>query len=197
MYLAHHSEHANSAIGMRRLIQMRGVSINGRPLWTEAEDNICRDLYPDYHALQKALPRRTRKALEIRCANIGLARTVEAWTGQDHTKLRMLWKTASRKEVMDAFPNRTAKSIDRKAQKLKLRRRKQPYKATGDSLLDALRDECLRQKISMADLDEFSNSRRYFSTRGWKNTRAAYNYAVIVRGIHALGGSLKIEWSDQ
>ncbi|MER8567642.1 hypothetical protein NKH85_16990 [Mesorhizobium sp. M0924] len=197
MYLAHHSEHANIAIGMRRLIQKRGVSMNGSSLWTEAEDANCRELYPDYRALQKVLPHRTSKAIEVRCAKIGLARTLIAWTGQDQAKLRKLWKTASRKEIIDAFPNRTPKSIDRKAEKLNLLRPKPPYKASGDHLLDALRDECLRQRISMADLDHFSNGRRYFRNRGWIGSRGAYNYAVIVRGIYALGGSLKVDWNEQ
>jgi len=45
-----------------------GRTPSGHWLWTEKEDDIVREFYPDYRALRRKLRRRTRYALKARAA---------------------------------------------------------------------------------------------------------------------------------
>ncbi|MER9574925.1 hypothetical protein NKI78_04630 [Mesorhizobium sp. M0400] len=197
MYLADYSRHSDAAQRTRRRIEVRGTAPNGGLIWGDAENLVCRKLYPDYQALRKALPHRTLQAIREHCRYIGIAATMEAWTCLEVSKLRKLYKAVSRKELLAEFPNRSAKSLMNKAQKLKLKRYRTAYLPTGDQLLDSLREECFRQKITMPDLDVFSQARGYFGNRNWGGTTRYFNYDRIVRGIYALGGTLKVEWDEQ
>lgn len=199
MYLADISKHANSAQSRRRRLRKRGVTASGALIWSEEENGKCRELFPDYQALCRALPHRTILAIRHHCSELQLAKRLPIWTAQEQSRFRKMFTTASRKELLEAFPNRSSASLMHKGQKLNLSRPRAAYITTGDDLLDRLREECFKRKLSMQDLDLFANGGGYFKNKSWKGKRAKryFNYGAIVRGIYALGGKLAIEWGEQ
>ncbi|SDA40415.1 hypothetical protein [Mesorhizobium qingshengii] len=196
MYLSDFSRHANHAARERRRIAMRGVVPNGASVWSEAEDATCRRLHPDYATLVKALPSRTRRAIQMRCGILGLCAGSTPWTGKERTQFRKMYASTPREQLLQAFPNRTQRSLERQAARMGLLRAKPGYKPTGNELLDQLREQCFRQKITMVDLDTFANTKRYFTGKCWRGNRGTYNYRAILQCIKALGGRLTIEWID-
>ncbi len=197
MYLAEASRYARQSAQLRFQIRKRGYTTLGYPLWTAEEDEICRQLYPDYSALQKALPRRSKCAIKSRCCNLGIVRKVHVWTAAELAKFKRLYKSASTDEILTTFPHLSKDTMWSMAGFYKVGRPKQPYARTGNYLLDGLRDECKRQGITMPELDEFVGSKRYFRWKGWSGSRGSIKYGHIVRGIHELGGRLEIKWSGE
>ncbi|MER9079985.1 hypothetical protein [Mesorhizobium sp. M0895] len=191
MYLADHSKNAG-------LKHRTGLGQFGWA-WSEEENAKCRQFHPDYAALAEALPHRTRQAIKRRCSDLKLCSPqARPWTAQEQSKLRRLYKTVSVAELREAFPDRSLSSLHNRGAELSLRRYRPPYTSTGDRLLDGLREECSRRKLTMRDVDCLAKSGSYFTDRGWQGKgNSYYNYRWIVRAIYALGGTLKVEWSEQ
>lgn len=194
MQLARASQYANAAARMRAITLARGTSCQGYPLWTEAEDDICRKFYPDYDALISVLPRRTRCAVKTRCVMLKITNQKRPWTGTERSRLRKMYRMSSREELRTAFPDRSHGSLTEKAREIGVCRAKQPYVPTGDPLLDELRSECFRQKISMPDLDVIARARSYFKQKSWRGLRGCLKMNIIVRAIRELGGTVHVEW---
>lgn len=197
MYLGQFNKHANAAMRARQQMARTGTTFAGAPLWTTSEDEVCRRHYPDYAALQKALPNRSFNAIKSRCRTLGIVRTIRAYTGRDLKILRAGYATTDLTTLLEQFPGRTPAALKRQATELGLKRPRLPYAPSGDYLLDALRQRCREERYCMADLDEYVKQDRYFRHRHWRGPRGSISYTHIIRAIHELGGRLRIEWSDQ
>ncbi|WP_338531626.1 hypothetical protein [Nitratireductor thuwali] len=197
MYLTDATKYAVTAQRMRARIRRRGTTCQGYLLWTQAEDELCRSLYPDYAALQKSLPGRSYNSIRSRCRELGIQRKLPAWTAAEQSKLRRMYKTAPRAELAAAFPTRPERSLATMARRIGVQRPRSPYKPTGIPLLDELRAECRRQNINMVDLDQYTRGKSYFTQKSWRGRRRAIRYDLIVRGILELGGKIHVEWSEE
>lgn len=197
MNFARASAYANTAARMRALTRARGVTSLGHALWTEEEDEICRRLYPDYVKLRAALTGRSCYAIQSRCRELKVAKRCPPWTGADIAKLRKLYPTSSWDCLKAAFPHRGPIGIRDRAHALGVYRKKPAYAPTGDSVLDELRAECLRQKISMCDLEIIANGKGYFVNKGWRGARGSINMNRIAKAVRELGGTLTIDWGEE
>lgn len=161
-------------------------------LWTVPEDNIIRRCYPDYDALFKQLPHRSRSALKNRAQKLRVfATTRRFWTGSEICTLRKLWKQTPKAELLAAFPGRTWASLDNAAQTQQLRRDRRPRKTTGIAELDTVRRRCEDLNLTLKDLDTLCGFRNYFtkSARGRK-PRAR----MLLKAIAVLDGHIEIVW---
>lgn len=196
MSLARASSYANLASRMRAQCRARGTNWSGHPLWTEAEDETCRKLHPDYQALETALPRRTRCAIRFRCQFLGLTSPAKFWTGDEQSRLRKLYRTSTSEELKAAFPDRSRISLEHRAKKIGIVRARQPYRPTREQLLDELRAECFRQNITMPDLDVIANGKGYFKRKAWAGPHGCIDMNRIVKAIRELGGKISVRWED-
>ncbi len=196
MSLARASQYANLASRMRAVMRARGTTCQGYPLWTDEEDDICRRFYPDYKALVAKLPRRTCRAIHFRCGVLNLTNAIRPWTGEEQSRLRRMYRSSSKGELKAAFPHRTTWSLTHRANKMRVYRAKQPYRPSGDDLLDELRAECFRRKITMPDLDVIANGRGYFRRKAWGGQRGRIDMRRIVKAIRELGGKITVEWEE-
>jgi len=194
MLLHDYSRTANTVDRNRRKMARTGTNFAGHKLWTNEEDAMCRSTFPDFAATEKALPHRTRCAILGRCRALGLRiGHVKPFTAREQSAFRHDYQTMEWSALLEKYNHRTAAAIKTKARSLGIRRPRKPLKTLGDELLDATRNECFRQKLSMSDLDEFVGSKPYFR---YCQVRRP-NYAHIVRAIRELGGTIKIEWSEE
>lgn len=196
MELRRAAQYAEAGRRLRQYLIARGTTARGHPLWDKAEDETCSRLFPDYRAIEKKLKRRTSKAIKSRCLALGLrTRANKPWTGGEHVKFRHLYLRASSiSEVVTAFPRRSRRAIEARAQAYGLQRPKPPYKPTRDKLLDELRNECYRKKITMPDLDVIADARGYFSRQSWRGRGGRIDHDRIVSAIRAMGGTLIVQW---
>lgn len=196
MYLTDYNRHALSADRARRRMHRSGFTPRGYRIWTLREDELCRRHHPDYDALEKALPHRSRAALICRCGYLGITRAPRQFTAKDHSDLRRMYGVVERKILLERFAGRRAETIGNVARSLGLRRPRPSYRPTGDYLLDELRSRALAEDMYMPHLDEFAGSGRYFSTQQWHGQKKV-RYDHIIRAIHELGGRLSVTWDDE
>lgn len=175
----------------RAAIARRGYVGRGMKLWCPTEDQIMRRYYPDYSALQAALPGRTRSAIVSRTKTLSLAPSRPHWTAAEASRLRRLYPTASREEMIAAFPRHEIGAIIHKARSMKLYRRKRSYVSTGVPLIDEIHDRCFHLNIYMPELDKMAGTKRFFQTG-----QRRLDYRCIGRAVRALGGELTIKWAD-
>ncbi|MGX5803481.1 hypothetical protein ACWGS9_19850 [Bradyrhizobium sp. Arg314] len=186
--------HAKNLASAGRLMKWRHR--NDDSLWTDAEDDVCRRQYPDYKALLKALPERTMGSLKWRCRKLGITPKLHIWTCAENSRFRKMWRrSATMEELLQAFPFATKRMIRSRACDLRLGPRPRvAYKPTGIGLLDALRAECVRRNMVMADLDEFTGSNGYFQGHHWSGHFGRVNHQMIEKAIAILGGTVTVEW---
>jgi hypothetical protein len=174
-----------------RMIRM-GRTPNGHILWTERENDVVRELYPNYQALRKALRRRTYNSLRWRTRLLGVARKRHIWLGTEVSRLRRLYPKADRGDIMIAFPEMSWQQIAAKARHIGVRRVRRKLNSTGYPLIDVIRDRAFDLRLSMVDLDAMAGTRRYFQKAAWCN--GYINRKALMRAVEALGGEVSIHW---
>lgn len=172
-----------------------GRTPNGHSLWTEREDAIMREFYPDYRALQRKLRKRTYYALRGRAQSLKIQKRRHRWTAFEIARLRRLYPQAPKSEVMAIVPGMKWETIKARARDFGFRRRVK-LKSTGFALLDQIRRRCEELGYSMVDLDAIARTRRYFSKAAW-HVAGKLNLAKIVKAAAALDGLVRVEWRER
>lgn len=173
-------------------IRKTGRTPNGHRLWTEREDAIVCDLYPDYKSLRRRLKRRTLAAIRYRAQHLGIQRRVHKWTGFEVARLRKRYPAGTRAEIMAIVPTVTWIAASWRARNAGARRIKR-YKITGFPVLDAIRQRCLELNYSMVDLDALARTGSYFAKAQWVSSGVA-NDQKLARAAKALDGVMTIVW---
>lgn len=192
--LQYASRSASFSERTRQRIAISGQTVNGFPLWTETEHVVCRQLHPDVEAIRRRLPHRTLVAIQERCRKLGLCRRRNPWTGTEVAKLRRLYPTATKEELVAAFPRHSYVAIKLAANKRSIYKVKKPYVPTGNPLLDEVRSRCYELRITMPDLDEISGTKKFFTKSRWWKHRSPFS--PTMRAVAALAGNLRVEWDD-
>ncbi|TGQ79343.1 hypothetical protein EN850_20865 [Mesorhizobium sp. M8A.F.Ca.ET.207.01.1.1] len=175
-------------------IRKAGRTPNGHALWTPAERAVLTKWFPDYKAMKKRLPKRSMAAITGQCHLMGLSTPKPAWTAADRTKLRRLFTTVSKAELLAAFPDRTWTSLQVNGYQMGLRRWRKPYVKTSHPVIDDVREACRTKGHFMPDLDVYAGTGRYFSKLAQR--RKKHDLRKVDKAVKALGGTLVIEWGD-
>lgn len=182
---------ARNAAAAQSLRRWRELS--SADLWKPEDDEVFRRLYPDYGALRKAFPSRSYRAIQGHASRLGIAAKRHRWTAAELSRLRRLYQSASREDVLAAFPGMGWKQIKARAEHAGLHRPRRPYCPTGHAILDDIRSRCFELRYSMVDLDEMARTKQYFTKAGWMRTQRI-KAQPVVRAVDALDGSLLVEW---
>lgn len=193
-HLRNYVRGAEAAARQRRQMARTGETFAGQQLWTDVEIEICRSTDPGYKAIKRKLRRRTLIAIQRKCNELGLVPERTAWTGADVARLRRMYPAASHKELFDAFPGRTLRSLKHAANSRGIIREKKPYKITVHAPLDQLRQRCFEQGYVMPDIDQNARSKKHFQKATWCDDW--FSTRFVARAVKALGGKLTIEWRD-
>lgn len=178
---------AASAERGRRLVELRGVTPNGHPLWEGREVAPLVDLHPEYGAVFPVLPRRTKPAVYSKAARLGLTKPRARWSDNEILRLR-IYRSGTREEVLAAFPGRTWRAIGLAANKRGHRRPKSSAKTSGIPIVDQIYQRAHSLGMPLTELDAIVRSRNYFAKRRW---RGKQNHGVHHRAVLALGGRLR------
>lgn len=195
MYLKEFTRHSISAARSRQRLRFLGVTPKGHRLWTPEEDEICRKYGHDYSILGARLPHRTYKALRARCQRLGIRPKRKRISAKQLSTLRRLYPSATKAELLDAFPGYTLRELHDLASYYGLKRRVRAFASTGFPIIDAVRERARELNYSMPDVDEIAGTGKYFQKAGWFNhTRP--NFVYVSRAVEALGGTLVTVWDE-
>jgi hypothetical protein len=162
--------------------------VHGWPLWSEAEDRTLRRLYPDYKKLAAALKGRTSLAVQSRVKLLGIAHRIPPWTTNEISRLRKIWATATRADLVQAFPNRSWHGIAGKARGLSLKRARK-RRTSSCWALDVILAESLLLNLSSTELDAYARTGNYFRRQKWREGAEKKFVRCVQRLIKALGGA--------
>jgi hypothetical protein len=186
-------EGINASDRARARMRYTGETPRGHPLWTEQENEIFRELFPDYVALKKRLRRRSMEALRSHAYALQITRRRQsAWTANEVSRLRSLWRDAPKEQIIAAIPRHTWYGIQCKGHSFGVRRLPWQPKLTGQRMLDEIRRRAADLRISLRDLDRTCVGRRYFANSSRRSQKPRRN--VLLRAIAALGGRVEIVW---
>lgn len=180
---------AASAERGRRLMELRGVTPNGHPLWAPWEVQQVLDIYPEYRSIFPLLDRRTRPAVYGKAGRLGITtRRPQSWIDNEIIRLRKVYPHGTRAEILAAFPGRSYAAVAKAATSRNIFRARKPLVSTGSRLLDQVLERARMLNYTMIDLDRFGRSKNYFSKRKW---RTKLNEAVHCHAARAMGGVLR------
>jgi len=181
---------------------MRRTGVAGTGLlWTEEDDAVLRECWPDTAASSARLPKRTKAAIRFRAKKLGLpgAKTIHIWSAAEITRFNRLWSTATREELLAAFPWATWTALANQAQyqrrlgRSTVKRPKIPFKRSGHRALDAILTEAERSDLTLGDIDLLAGSGRYFRKGRF---RRSVGWKYVGRAIDELGGEVDVEWPE-
>ena len=144
--------------------------------------------------MNKRLPKRSLAAIAAQCHLMGLSTPKLAWTAADRAKLKRLFTTVSKADLLAAFPGRTWVSLQVTGYQMGLRRWRKPYVKTSHPVIDDVREACREKGHFMPDLDVYAETGRYFSKLALR--RKKHDFRKVDKAVKALGGRLMIEWRD-
>lgn len=196
MNLRHLTRGAASADKLRRRLQLTGETMAGQPLWSGNEIGLLRSMYPaEYADISKALKRRSYWSVRHKAQKLGLAPKRHVWTGPDVSRLRRIYPTGTKEEILAAFPGMTIEAVRASAPRFKVFKARKPFNPTGYPVIDQLRERAFQLGYSMVDLDALARSKRYFASGGWHSGHI--NHAAIGRAAEALDGRIIVAWNDE
>lgn len=180
----------NAAAANRAYMARTGLTYSGQRLWTPKETSALR-LYPDYQALVRALPGRTRKAIEGKVWRSGLATPLRVWSETEFTVMKRLYtQGAVMAGILSQIPGKTAQQVWSKASSRGVRRPRRLPKSTGFAPVDAVRRRAFDLHISMTDLDVIAGRRSYFQSP--RRT----DWSAVQRVLPHLGGQAAVRWHE-
>lgn len=151
----------NASAAAKEWMRRHGRTPKGHRLWAPDEDEIVRRLYPDYRALELALPHRTRKALEMHVAWLGIAPPRRIWADWEVVFTKPRYRSGLPiAELVGGLTEKTPKQVWRKASSMGWRRPRRPPLPTGHTLFDAVRSRAHELNIALSELGESLGSRR-------------------------------------
>lgn len=187
---------AASAERSRRLMELRGVTPNGHPIWNGQETTDLVSDVRNYPVAMLKLPRRTITGARSKASRLGITRPkAREWDENEIPRLRRIYPTGSRAAIEAAFPGRTFAAVSRAANVRRIYRRPKAIVSTGSRVLDQILARATVRNVSRVELDaEACRGRNYFSKGSWR--RQGFNDDYHARAASFLGGYLKADWSE-
>lgn len=185
------AQNVSSGDRARRRMAVTGMSPNGHPLWIPPETGSPERNHPDYDTALVEIGRRTRPAAHSKASRMGIAAPAPPrWNDErDVPRLRRLYPTASREELLAAFNGRSWGAISAKARSRHIYR-KHRFKPTGLALIDDLLGRAAALNMSLVELDAAAGCGRYFSTSRYRDVRHL-RPLNISRAVSVMGGKLR------
>lgn len=158
--------------------------------WTSEEDRTLSEMYPDYAAIQAALPHRTPAAVRRRAVDLGVVRRLIRWTNVGvRTVLRERAAGLSYAEIVEKhFPGASEKSVNN----VGLRSGAVMLEARTSRLSVIVRRRARAVGMTLPELDRRARSKGVFQCRGGADVGIKH----IAAAVAVLGGELDVEWND-
>ncbi|MDR6659733.1 uncharacterized protein (DUF433 family) [Tardiphaga robiniae] len=106
--------------------------------------------------------------------------------------MRRIYPSATREELLEAFPRRSMGQIYDCAARYNVKRKKEPHSTAGFPIIEQIKLRAKKCNISMKDLDAMARTTPYFASGRWRFD--GLNRRSVYRAIEALDGEVTIVW---
>ncbi len=191
------SRNAATAERMRARIAFLGHTPNGHPVYNQQETSDLVQEHPNYPAVLRKLTRRTRSGVGGKASRMRITRPRgRPWTDPNEIgRLRKVYPTGTREQILAAFPGRSYAAVAKAANARGIYRAPSPYKPTGDLVLDQILQRARARNWTMTELDDAVRGTGYFARRRWRNGR--FNQFLHGKALEQLGGRFRARWFDE
>jgi hypothetical protein len=179
----------NAAAANRAYMRRTGLNYAGQKLWTEAEARLILLHHPDYEALIQLLPGRTRRAIQQKARDLGVAKDRRIWREWEEKIMRPAYVRGDPiDDIVVLLDGKTKTQVWAKASKRKIRRPRRRPKLLDLPVIDDVRQRAFDLHLTMRDLDEIAGIRPYFGKPSY------YNWRALAAAIQWLGGTPRVTW---
>lgn len=162
-----------------------------RGLWTDAEFDVVRALWPDISAIRSELPHRSALAVTNAAAACRLRKKLHIWTAAEDSKLRKMVRAQTPRREVAAALGLTVSQVQNRLKMTTVSYEKRAYTSVPDELTDAIRKRTFAMRITLVELDGACRSGQSFQHSSGSRP-VAMKHAV--KAIRILGGRLSVIW---
>ena len=174
---------------MREWMRRHGRTPAGQLLWSDAEVALLYEHYPDYATLVRLLPHRTRKAIGLKVAKLGLAGPLKVWADDEVFRFKPPYRGGVPvAEILPLLNQKTTTQLYGAAWKRRIRRPRRRPKLVGVPILDSIRQRAFDMNITLTELDEATGVKGYFTSP------RSLRWRPILKAIDILGGKAVVRW---
>jgi hypothetical protein len=177
----------NGVAAIRRYHARTGFTYAGAKIWT-ADELAQLALYPDYLALERALPGRTRGAIAGKIFKMGLARKRRVWDPHQEGILPRRYPTSEPVRLIAADVGKTNEQVWEKAKRKRLRRPRRRPCLIGVHIIDQIRQRAFDMNINLRELEEMG------SKKGAFGRRSTIYWPAVARVLPQLAGRIALKW---
>jgi lambda repressor-like predicted transcriptional regulator len=160
------------------------------PSWSDADDALLREHYPDCALLRKLIPQRTLKAIQLRAQKLGVMGRVKLWKSHELKKAKQLLDTgATNAEILAAFPDRPPCRVWEGIARHYGRQERNRKADFPPGPLREIRQEARRRGMSLAEV-----ARRSGLNSSNLHKPVELGLSALARLAAVVGGELVIEW---
>lgn len=182
---------ARSAERLRRRMAKSGRTLAGQKLWTDAEIQHLRRLYPDYRKACAVLHGRSLSAVKSKAFRLRITLSRGVWSDDDLKRLKAPYRQGRpMHEILALLPGKTKKQIWRRARHSGWRRPRTPPKTYDLKPYDDVRAQAFISRLSMRDLAWHSATGSYFLRPPSQN-----DWRKISKAVALLDGHLSVVWN--
>ncbi len=171
------------------------MKIGLRRGWELWEEQLVRDLYPDYPAILRVLPHRTYWAVRSRARKLGVVTSREIWKASTVRSIEELSRTHTTSEIASKIADMETHQVDAIIKYFGFGRKpREGFRRAGIPVIDDVLYRADQQGLTLVEVDRRAGiGKRYFAGRRWEN---GLHGGHLARAVFALGGELYVEWED-
>lgn len=159
--------------------------------WTLKEHEVVVSHWPDIETIKRALPHRTRTAIQNFAGRCNLRRPLHIWTQPEDQLLRRRVRESVPRQAIAKEMGLTLNQIANRMAYTNTRYGIRRPGETGDPLMTAIFKRAFELNMSRHDLDELCGSGGQF--KRWSPARRIHR-KHLWRAIEELGGRVVAEW---
>ena len=214
MILSWAARGAASAERGRRMMELRGVTPNGHPLWAPWEVQPVVAIYPEYRSIFPLLNRRTKPAVYHKAGRLGITKSrPPLWSDNEIIRIRKVYPSGTYDEILAAFPGRTIVAVARAANQRGIFRLPRPCSSAllkfglsalpsqinkrglcPHPLLQDVRNRCLELGVAFRYVGNAIGKPRVLALSA--SRLQGVDHTGLALATVVLGGELYAEWED-
>lgn len=164
-----------------------------RKIWSSADDETIKRLHPNFKNILRQLPHRTRNQVHYRAKCLGITRRHRPWLASEVARLRKIYPTSSRPEVMAAFPGWKWSRIKEKVKNERLAKARRRLVNLNRPFVNEIRECAFMRNLTMVDLDALADTGTFFRSNDFRGELIPH-FKNLLKAVASLDGEIAVRF---